>query len=361
MELMGKKQAGEISPQEMIELNKLINEDPANAELLNLVEKIWDMPLDREQQVTEAYVKERWNKARERWASNDQQPVALRTTHLRLTKIIRYAAVAACFILLAGAGAWWLVTHRAKGDSLVHNNVITTKNGSHSRINLPDGTEVWLNAGSNLTYNELFGKETRDVQLVGEAFFDVTKDAAHPFIIHTKTMNIKVLGTAFNVRAYPDEKTTEAALLRGSIEISLTARPSDRIFLKPNEKIAVRNDEPQLFKNSDTATVKEKEENTAAPAIAVSKLTYDGADSTVVEAAWVKNKLIFRNKPFEELTKEMERWYNVSIIIKNRSLIQRRFTGIFYNESAQEALDKLKVTYPFRYQFNKSSNTITIE
>src|SRR5256885_1286084 len=80
LELMGKKQAGEISPQEMIELNKLINEDPDNAELLNLVEKIWDMPLDTEQQVTEAFVKERWVKTKNRWSDKDQQPVELRTT-----------------------------------------------------------------------------------------------------------------------------------------------------------------------------------------------------------------------------------------------------------------------------------------
>jgi transmembrane sensor len=360
LELIAKKQAGEISPMELIELNKLINEDPSNSEWIGLLEKIWDTPLDTEQEITAAQVKERWNRSKERLSGVKNHAAMQRSKPARIITLVKYAAVAACVVLAVSVTTWWLMNRSVPGTP-AHNNVITTRNGSHSRVTLPDGTAVWLNAGSDLTYNESFGKNTRDVQLTGEAFFEVTKDAARPFIIHTKTMNVKVLGTVFNVRAYPNEKTTEAALLKGSIEISLAARPTDRIILKPTEKIAVRNDDPQLMKKAGSANAGDNDEQAANPAITVSKISYDRVDSTVIETSWVKNKLIFRNKPFEELTRDMERWYNVTITINDDDLAQKRFTGTFYNESVQEALDKLKVSYPFHYQYNKKNNTITIE
>ena len=87
-----------------------------------------------------------------------------------------------------------------------HSNEVSTQPGSKSKIQLPDGSTVWLNAGSKLTYTKDFGKEIREVTLIGEAFFDVTKMKEKPFIIHTSSINIKVLGTAFNVKAYPEDK-----------------------------------------------------------------------------------------------------------------------------------------------------------
>jgi transmembrane sensor len=93
-------------------------------------------------------------------------------------------------------------------------NTVSTKAGSKSKIQLPDGTQVWLNADSKLEYNENFNVKLREVKLSGEAFFDVVKNKDKPFVIHTSQMDVKVLGTAFNVRSYPDEATTETALLR---------------------------------------------------------------------------------------------------------------------------------------------------
>jgi ferric-dicitrate binding protein FerR (iron transport regulator) len=354
LELIGKKQAGEISPSELIELNKLIQEDPAHAEFLKTLENIWDTPMHAGEELSEAHVRDRWR---------ELFPQASRPS--KRISIWKYAgAAAACLIVLAGIGAWlagWF--NAAGGKAQRHNNVVATKNGSHSRVTLPDGTEVWLNAGSNLSYDEAYGKETRELRLVGEAFFDVAKDAAHPFVIHTKVMDVKVLGTTFNVRAYPDEPATEAALIKGAIEISLPGRPSDRMLLKPDEKISVRNDEPELHAGKDTIAGKAatKQDQAAGPSIAVSKIAYEPGDSTIVETSWVKNKLIFRDKPFRELAREMERWYNVVFVVKNRDLPVKRFTGIFYNESVREALDKLKVSYPFSYTYDKKNNTITIE
>src|SRR5205085_10891901 len=87
-------------------------------------------------------------------------------------------------------------------------NTVMTKPGSKSKLQLPDGTQVWLNSDSKITYGESFMGATREVQLSGEAYFDVVKDKEHPFIIHTQSIDLKVLGTAFNVRSYANEKNT---------------------------------------------------------------------------------------------------------------------------------------------------------
>jgi len=355
LELIGKKQAGELSPSELIELNKLIQADPAHAEFLKTLDILWDTPLDTDQEVTMAHVRDRWNRTKERLPG----ATVLAPGSGRVKRMIKYAAAACIIVLAGGAGIWWAGRPHASVSDHGHNNVVATKNGSHSKVTLPDGTEVWLNAGSNLTYDESFGKEARELHLVGEAYFDVTKDAAHPFVIHTRTMDIKVLGTVFNVRAYPDEPTTEASLIKGAIEISLPGRPSDRILLRPDEKIAVRNDDPGLAAGKDS--VKGGSGAHAGTAITLSKVAYEPGDSTSIEASWVKNKLVFRNKPFEELTKDLERWYNVSFIIKDKDLPLKRFTATFYNESIQEALNKLQVSYSFHYRYDKKTNTIIIE
>ncbi|HEX6846694.1 MAG TPA: FecR family protein, partial [Chitinophagaceae bacterium] len=117
---------------------------------------------------------------------------------------------------------------------------IVTKNGNRSKVVLPDGSHVWLNAGSSLDYNiSVFNKNSREVTLNGEAYFDVTKNPEKPFIIHTKKMDIKVIGTAFNIRSYNDEKTAEASLIKGTLEVTLKDRNGQKVLLNPNEKISI--------------------------------------------------------------------------------------------------------------------------
>src|SRR5260221_1009127 len=119
---------------------------------------------------------------------------------------------------------------------------ITTKNGSKTNLLLPDGTRVWLNAGSSITYDSSYDKMMREVILSGEGYFDVVRNKEKPFIIHAAKINIKVLGTQFNVKSYPTDNTTEASLIHGSIEVTFRDKPNKKIILKPNEKIVVDND-----------------------------------------------------------------------------------------------------------------------
>lgn len=236
-------------------------------------------------------------------------------------------------------------------------NEISTRPGSKSKIELPDGSIVWLNAGSKLTYDKNFGKELREVTLTGEGYFDVMKMKEKPFIIHTSSINIKVLGTVFNVKAYPEDKHTETSLIRGSVEVTIKNRPNDKIILSPSEKLVVEND--AIVKKGKVA---ESKYSTSAAAIktlmSVNKLKYSPADSTVAETEWIKNRLVFRDESLAELAVRMERWYDVSIDITDEGLQQKRVTGIFENETIDQALGALKIFIPFKYE--QTGNKIII-
>ncbi|HEY4061938.1 MAG TPA: FecR domain-containing protein [Puia sp.] len=226
-------------------------------------------------------------------------------------------------------------------------NEIYTASGSRTHLTLPDGTLVWLNAGSRITYDKNYGISHREVNLTGEAFFDVAKNAQTPFLIHTTRIDIKVLGTAFNVKSYPTDRTTEATLLRGSIEVSIKERPNAKIILKPNEKLVVANDDSMLHRQLPANTAFEP---SAKSGIAIKKPTYEQATGAIIETSWVDNKLIFRDEEFAELARQMERWYGITIRFADPDLEQVKFTGTFQEETIQQALSALKLTANFSYK-----------
>jgi transmembrane sensor len=232
---------------------------------------------------------------------------------------------------------------------------ISTRNGSKTNVVLPDGTLVKLNAGSKLTYDKDYGNTIREVNLTGEAFFDVVKNKEKPFIIHTRKIDIKVLGTVFNVKSYPNEATTETSLVKGSIEVTFKDRPAEKVILKPNEKLVVANDDPSSSAFAKMQAIKQ----TSDPIVAISHLNYTKKDSTIIETAWVQNKLVFRDELFRELALQMERWYAITIHFNDSDLAELRFTGSFENENIQQALDALKLSWRFNYSIKDNEVTIS--
>jgi ferric-dicitrate binding protein FerR (iron transport regulator) len=228
---------------------------------------------------------------------------------------------------------------------------VTTKPAQKAQLQLPDGSIVWLNASSNLTYDKDFGKDLREVSLTGEAFFDVAKDASHPFIIHTKVIDVKVLGTQFNVRAYPNDAYTETSLIRGSVEVTIKNRSNEKQHLRPNEKLIVANDIP----NEVTAPKMTKPK----PFVLTQPLTRDHTDSSVIETSWMQGKLIFQeNETFEEVALRMERRYGVQISFADEEVAQIRPFGTFTTETISQALDALKESFQFNYKM--TGNNIVI-
>ncbi|MBS1661858.1 MAG: FecR family protein [Bacteroidetes bacterium] len=222
-------------------------------------------------------------------------------------------------------------------------------------LTLADSTVITLNSATTIRYPDKFNDSTREVYLDGEAYFDVHKDPARPFIIHAGKINIRVLGTAFNVKSYQNDPLSEASLIKGSIEVTLSDRPSDRIILKPKEKLIVQNNltiKKQLHTKIDST----QENTTRTTRYSLTNLTYfPNTSKTVVETSWVENKLVFSDKSFIDLSSQLERWYGVHIRFKNDRVKDYSFTGFFEKESLPEALDALKMIEHFNYKIADST------
>jgi ferric-dicitrate binding protein FerR (iron transport regulator) len=232
-------------------------------------------------------------------------------------------------------------------------NEISINPGSKTRIELPDGSQVWINSGSKLTYDASFKGNTRDVKLDGEAYFDVVKDASHPFIVHTSGIDIKVLGTAFNVKAYKTEPVIEATLIHGSIEVINRNRPGEPgVMLKPHEKL-IYNKYPVADPRDQRADITIPTEPDSY-SITIKPLNKNISDSDYPETAWVYNKLIFEEERFEDLALKMERWYNVKINIETEKLKNYKMSGSFVNETAEQAIKILQFLVPFRYSIKNN-------
>ncbi len=215
---------------------------------------------------------------------------------------------------------------------------VVTRNGSKTNILLPDGSTVWLNAGSRLSYDSLYNTRQREVTLSGEAYFDVVKNPNKPFIIHTGKINIRVLGTVFDVKSYPGEKTMEASLIRGSIEVTFPSMPSKKIILKPNQKLIIDRTEITSISN------KRKAESAQTPVISIQHINRIGSDSLIAETGWMQNRLYFNDMSFQELLNNMERKYGVTFQLEDSSLASIHFTGSFKDETVTQALDALRLT-----------------
>lgn len=355
--LVSKKLSGEATTAELTELEELLKQHPDMYYALQHIHDLWKMDTPAAPEADEAFQKH-LNRMQEKGIdiisfkpSQHDNPSFDPFTPKKVRLRSRLAIAGLVFAAIITGTILWLSPSATTPDqqpATQNLSEISTRNGSRTRLNLPDGSVVWLNAGSKLVYNKSFDEEVREVTLTGEAYFDVAKNEHRPFIIHAGKMDIRVIGTLFNVKSYPGENTTEASLIRGSIEVTIKDRPSEKIILKPNEKITVSNDSlPDM-----NGTQGQKNE----PIVAISHLNYEIKDSTYLETSWVENKLIFRNESFKDLAVKLERWYGVTIRFENEAVQQLRFNGSFIRiESVQQAMEALKITGDFRYSINDST------
>lgn len=227
---------------------------------------------------------------------------------------------------------------------------VVTKYGNKSKISLPDGSQVWLNAGSRLDYNSVdFNIVRREVNLSGEAYFDIAHNAHKPFIVRSGNMRIKVLGTMFNVKAYPEEKNIETSLIKGSVEITINDRPYDKYILSPNEKLVISTNGMAQKSPALNVVNMGKAVSESADIVALEKVDYSSIEKLVLETAWVQNKLVFRSEKFSDLAIRMERWFDIEIKFRNSGKEELKFTGIFTTETIQQALKAMQVVHAFTY------------
>ena len=358
--LVSKKVTGEACAEELKLLQEMIAGNPGWKTIMENLQELWNSqpvthPTRKDQKNEDAYLIH-INRLKEKFpdfksditlAAMDEAMYAVPPKKPFYKRWGIYAGMAA---VIAAVIFLYPFMNAAKSGkktvSLKPVNEIAINKGSRTKIQLPDGSQVWVNSGSKLIYEGRFEGNTREVHLDGEAYFDILKDAAHPFIVHTEGIDIKVLGTVFNVKAYNADRTIEATLIHGSIEVLNHNQPgAPNIILKPHEKLVYNKYQP--------ADVKEKQAivNTADKpfSISIAALRKNVADSNIVETAWVYNKLIFEEERFEDLALKMERWYNVKINIETEKLKNYKMSGSFVNETAEEAIRILQFLVPFKY------------
>jgi transmembrane sensor len=236
--------------------------------------------------------------------------------------------------------------------------VQTSKAGERKSFQLPDGSKVMLNAGSSLRIPVGFNRSGREISLEGEAFFDVARDASKPFVIHTAKMDIKVLGTSFNVKAYPGDARTETSLLTGSVEILVKDGRNEKFILHPREKIIVQNSTKAVAR-PDPARAKAPVAGTAGSTqYKIERLRFNKRDSSLLEISWTESRLAFNEDSFEAIALQLERWYNVSIRFEDESVKQFQFTAIFDKKTIAQVLDALQLSRPFTYRIEEDGQIV---
>jgi transmembrane sensor len=350
-ELLAKELSGEISAEERTAFQYLVKEDQALKKEYELLKLYWEES-DRGQQNDGHLFEKVKNKIKhlEDQNSDVSNPKEISGTSIP-KKSFSWIRIAAILLVFLGASLYLYKSNisSSENEPLL---VKSTKKGVRSEIVLSDGTRVTLNSGSQLRYPAHLNGNTREVHLIGEAYFDVRKDAKHPFIVHTGKMDVKVLGTAFNVKTYPNEKTSETTLVHGSVQITLLDRPTDAIILKPSEKFIVKN--ASFIKHEGKIRLRDPE--ISATQYTLTTLTYlKKQDNTIVETSWMQNKLAFSNEDFTEVAHKMERWYGVDIQFANDEIKQYRFTALFQKETIKEALNALQMTEDFHYRMDHAT------
>lgn len=359
--LLSRKLAGEASESELQELDTLMEAWPELRDSARQAEAVWELS----NKPDEEYLEATYLMMRDRLLQTEhplQAPELENTLPPVQRRRVSFKAVPAFligFALVLSAGLVWYIQTQQKTTNLAEakrqpvKEVVTNK-ATKTKLVLPDGTIAWLNAGSKLTYGNWANTDTREVSLMGEGYFDVAKNPQKPFIIHTSVLDVRVLGTRFNLKAYPEEQTTETSLLHGSVEVRLHQQPNKVIRLVPNQKLIVRN----IAELPQAAQPKRNLSNFSSEILPLKAVQIGSEASLLVETSWVSNKLAFVDEAFADVARKMERWYDIRIEFNNPRLEELRLTGSFENESLTQAMEALRFIADFKYKI--VNDTITI-
>lgn len=310
------------------ELKTWIAASAENQQYFICQREIWFSAVSRE--AASVYDKD---KAFENFRNRVESQKEIQSTSRRgfsLSALWRYAAVVA-IIIAVGCISYWQGEVNVK-DTFADISVEAPL-GSKTKLYLPDGTLVWLNAGSRMTYSQGFGVDNRKVELEGEGYFEVKRNEKIPFFVKTKDLQLQVLGTKFNFRDYPEDHEVVVSLLEGKVGLNNLLREEKEAVLSPDERAVL---------------------NKANGLLTVESVTASNASQ------WTDGYLFFDEELLSDIAKELERSYNVKIHIANDSLKTFRFYGNFVRreQNIQEVLEALASTEKMQYKIEERNITI---
>ena len=278
----------------------------------------------------------------------------------------KYLKLAASWLLIFGLGSfvtWWFSGRSKELIASQTNKIIeiSTPLGARSMIKMPDSTVIWLNAGTTITYSQDYGQQTRTLNLKGEAYFNVAKDSVHTFIVNTEGITVRALGTRFNVKAYPEEKTISATLEEGKIDIrviSMTDK-NERVLLKAKDKLIYHKETKETEKYIESSDDKVSHE--ANRPVKPKDINLLSNVRTELYTSWKDPRWIIYREPLNTLAPMLERRFNLKIIFNDEQLKKYKFTGIIENETIDQILNALKLTAPLDYEINKDTISLTMD
>ncbi len=317
-ELISVSLSGSLTPEEQETLDAWMAESETNRKYLMRYREIWFSSLHPQEPAR--YNEEKAFAAFKSRIDRKKHEQAARKGRTGWKRCYKYAAA----ILLLGMVSYF--SFRG-GERHLHNALaevhIEAPVGSQTRLHLPDGTLVLLNAGSHITYSQNFGVEARFVKLQGEGYFEVAHNARMPFRVQAKDLEVRVLGTKFNFRDYPEDKKASVSLIEGKVALNNLLRKEAEVILSPNERVELDKQNGVMVKESmETAPIE-----------------------------WTQGRLTFQEIPLSEVAEVLARNYGVNITFADDSLKNVRLYGDFSGteQSLQDILDALSATNRVHY------------
>jgi transmembrane sensor len=272
-----------------------------------------------------------------------------------------FSRIAVSWIIVFALGAlvsFFMTRSLHEPFSRLSKTNVTAPLGSVTLIDLPDGSKVWLNAGSEITYNPSFGQSERNVKLTGEAYFDVKTNKSIPFLVKTSDVIIKAIGTKFNVKAYPDENIITATLEEGKIMLTSLHGPGPKepVLLKPNEmytyhKSLGKADEVYNSKADKKNELKIKTEQ---------KLEIIPNIKTELVTSWKDKTWIIESQPLGYLIPILERRYDIKIEFESDEIMKYKFTGKIQKETIEQIMVAFELSAPINYTIEKNKITLSL-
>lgn len=260
-----------------------------------------------------------------------QKQISARTSSqisriLNLNTMVRWAAAVVFAFVFGGLASYFIFNNSSNSCPSTYSEIVAPY-GSKTEMILPDGSKVWLNAGSKLKYPNDFNSDNRDIILEGEAFFQVEKNKTLPFVVNALGLEVNVVGTTFNVKAYESESTITTILVEGKVVLeSEKYHFENQVSLCPSQKA--------VFSKTDREIV-------------VADL-----DDVYSEISWKDNLLIIKGEELSDLVVKLERKYNVNFEFGSEEVKDFKFSGTLKDETIQQVLDVLKLSAPIKYKIN---------
>jgi len=304
-------------------LERFFDGTATKQEILYLLEQLKNVEFERE------WMKEQWDTTAEKMNPIVQKQIfeniKEKTTQKRTFKWKQWAVIAASFLLIITTSLSGYLLYEGQNKNLIGDMKVVVQKGQKASAILPDGSCVWINSGSTLTYGSQYNQKERIIHLEGEAYFEVAKNKNAPFIVESHGFSVKALGTAFDVKAYPEDKFIYTVLIRGVVEVG---DESSKMRLIPNQKV-IYDSRSKNMQRSDV---------------------YNGA----IYADWRYNQLTFESETFEDIASVLERNYNVKLIFESEALKKYRFSGSIGNTSLESILQIFAMTSPLSYHIKDS-------